>query len=69
MLKVTKWLLIICGAILLIWDIIAQIAGGLESTVSWQIWKWNSEYSFLSFGAGFVCAHLFWNNPNRGQDK
>lgn len=58
--KITKWVLLGCGAILLIWDIIAQVTGGLKSTISWQIWEWTNEYAFLSFGVGFLAGHLFW---------
>ena len=60
LLKITRLVLIITGALLLVWDIFAQIAGGLKSTISWQIWEWTNEYAFLSFLAGFVCGHVFW---------
>lgn len=57
--KISKIVTISAVAILLIWDTIAQLAGGLESTVSWAIWEWSNDYAFVSFAVGFVMGHLF----------
>jgi len=63
LLKISKWVLGIAIALILIWDLFAQLTGGLETTVSWAIWQWSGQYAFVSFLVGFVCGHLFWGDP------
>jgi len=67
--KITKWVFLSALGIVLLWDLAAQLFGGLESTVSWAIWDWTNEFAFVSFLVGFVCGHLFWGAPYRNDQK
>ena len=62
--KITKILILASLAVVLIWDLYAQLAHGLSATVSYAVWEFCQYAPFVPFLTGFVCGHLFWSkNP------
>ena len=60
MIKLISKIVILVGcAFLVIWDFIALFTGGIGDTISGVIWEWTSDWPVIAFVAGFVCGHLF----------
>ena len=56
--KVTKWVIIITTAALIVYDVIAYVWGD-DATLSQQFWAWSKDYPVVPFLGGFLCGHLF----------
>lgn len=56
---------VVLGAmgIVLLWDLFAQIFGGLETTVSNVIWEFNRENQWVGYLIGLFNGHLLWGSP------
>lgn len=63
LLRVSKIVVIVSVAVILLWDLYAQVVGGSGATVSQAIWHFASDVPFVTFLVGFVCGHLFWGDP------
>lgn len=61
--KISRWVVCIAAAIVLLWDLFAQLVGGSGATVSMAIWRFAGEVPFVTFLVGFVNGHLFWGDP------
>lgn len=61
--KITRIVVIGAIAVVLLWDLYAQIKVGIKGTVSWQLWVWSGKFPFVTFLTGFVCGHIFWGDP------
>lgn len=45
-----------------VWDVIAQVRGGITATISYWFWTNASKYPEIPFLLGFVCGHLVWSS-------
>jgi hypothetical protein len=57
--SLTKILLGITVVTLIGYDVFAVIKGGTEATISNVIIQWSYQFPAMTFGAGFLCGHLF----------
>jgi hypothetical protein len=48
---------VVLGAI---YDIIAAVVGGQESTISVIVWNVSLKHPVIPFAVGVLCGHLFW---------
>jgi hypothetical protein len=62
--RVSRIVVVTAFAIIMIWDLFAQVFGGTSATVSRAIWDFSQEAPWVVFLAGFFCGHLFWGNPS-----
>lgn len=54
----TAWVLLLIGAVLIVWDLYArQYDGG---TISEVVLGSSRAHPIVLFGAGVLCGHLFW---------
>lgn len=67
--KITKIVTLAAVALVLVWDIYAQIAHGLTATVSYAVWEFCKVAPFIPFLTGFVMGHLFWGSPLSQEHK
>ena len=58
--SITKWLIIVTVVVWIAWDVVAYLAGGVDSTISVVILLWSREAPIIPFLTGVVCGHLFW---------
>lgn len=56
--KITKYVVIISTAALLIYDAFAW-ASHQDATISETIWAWSKNYPVVPFLGGLLAAHLF----------
>ena len=63
--KISKWTIAIAFAVIMTYDLVAQIMGGTNATISRAIWDFSSDVPFIPFLAGFFCGHLWWGNPDK----
>lgn len=61
--KISRIVTVAALAVVLVWDLYAQIAHGLGATVSFAVWEFSREAPFVPFLVGFVMGHLFWGTP------
>lgn len=57
--KITPWIVGTAVVIVLVWDIIAQVAEGTASTVSAMVWKLSDDNPLLAVAMGYIVGHLF----------
>jgi cytochrome c oxidase assembly factor CtaG len=71
--KITTMILVIIGAFLIIWDVIAIMKGGTEASISSIIIGFTYKMPMFTFFCGFLSGHLFWrmrsNNDTKEIDK
>ena len=60
---ITKVVIGMVIATILIWDLYVIIEGGTGTTISNRLIVWAYEYPAFSFAMGFVMGHLFWRMP------
>lgn len=59
--KITKLIVLLFIALILIYDVYAYIKGGQVATISYLIiTDWSKNYSAFTFAIGFLMGHLFW---------
>jgi hypothetical protein len=58
--KITKIVVIAAVAVIIVWDLYAQLAHGLTATVSYAIWEFCEYAPFVPFICGALASHLFW---------
>ena len=63
----TRTLLILVVICLASYDILAMLMGGVEATISRQIYHAAVFHPIIAFAAGVLCGHLFW--PQRVSPK
>lgn len=53
---------LVAGSVILLvaYDVVAVVLGGVEATISRVVLGWSIEYPVVPFGVGIVCGHLFW---------
>lgn len=56
---ITKWLLALVVGLVITWDIVAILAGGVEATVSRVVVGYSQNCSWLPLSVGVVGGHLF----------
>jgi len=61
--KISGRVIIGAVAIVFLWDLFAQIFGGLETTVSNVIWEFNRENQWVGYLVGLMNGHLLWGSP------
>ena len=52
---------------LMVFDLWTLLHRGYETTVSWTLYVWGSEYPIVPFAFGVLCGHLLW--PNKAVTK
>lgn len=57
----TAYILVINLILLILWDVIAEIYGGNESTISVTLWEWVDAYPGLAIAFGILLGHLFFS--------
>lgn len=65
--KTTQIFIVAIFVVIFVYDFYAWVAGGTESTVSWQIFEFSYKTPAFTFGMGFIMGHLFWQM--KGQKK
>lgn len=55
---ITKWVVGFSVIALIVYDVVAIVQGGKESSISWFFIS--QESKFPAFCAGVLCGHLFW---------
>lgn len=67
--KISRIAILAACGVLLVYDIIAQLWGGTNATLSRAIWDLSSEAPFIPFLAGFFAGHLFWPGKHSKFDE
>jgi hypothetical protein len=62
LLTISRIVLGVAVALVIGWDVYAQLAGGLESTASWAIWELQDQWKPFGFIVGFFMGHLFFRS-------
>ena len=57
--KITAWVIFAAVVMLLGYDVIAYLRGGVSGTISWVIYEQSKEYEAIPFFLGFLMGHLF----------
>lgn len=57
--NLTRWLILIITAIVLLIDVGLLAVLGLNGTISTQLTQWSHEVPFIPFATGFLCGHWF----------
>lgn len=65
--RISKIVILAVFALVMLYDLVAQILGGTNATISRAIWDLASDIPPISFLAGFFCGHLFWGNPDKAR--
>lgn len=63
--RISKIVIATAFALIMLYDLVAQIMGGTNATISRAIWDFSSDVPFIPFLAGFFMGHLFWGNPDK----
>ena len=60
---VPKLILLVVIVVVLLWDLVANVAGHPEATISVSLLEMATEHPVLAFLLGFLLGHAIW--PNR----
>jgi hypothetical protein len=58
--NVTIALMVLAFFLIALYDVIALLAGGTETTISAVIISWSKVYPILPFAFGVLMGHFFW---------
>jgi hypothetical protein len=61
--KLTMLVFLGLFAALMIFDVWTLLARGYETTVSWTLYVWGTQFPIVPFAFGVLVGHLLW--PNR----
>ena len=61
--RTPKLILLLFVLVILIWDVVANVAGHPEATISAGLLQIASEHPVVAFVLGFLMGHALW--PNR----
>ena len=67
--KITINVLVFSLLGLLIYDVVAIVKGGTESSISSVIIRFSYDMPFFTFMAGVLCGHLFWRMRSNKDTK
>jgi hypothetical protein len=60
---ITRVLLPILALLVIAYDVVAYLRGGVQATISRVVLGWSAAAPLLPFGVGVLCGHLFWPQP------
>jgi hypothetical protein len=58
--NLTAWVLIFIVALLISWDIYAEIRWGYTGTISYDVLTASKNHPLIPLAIGIVIGHLFW---------
>jgi len=61
--RLTQIIIIAATMLVIVYDVIAVSAWGVDATVSRVTLSWAKSNPILPFAVGVVCGHLFWPQP------
>lgn len=59
----TQLLVVAVVAVLIAYDVIAYLHGGVDATISRVVLSAAHDAPAIPFAAGVLCGHLFWSQP------
>lgn len=65
--NLTKNIMIAIVLLLIAYDVLAIVYGGVEATISHITLNYSKEYPIIPFAVGVVCGHLFWSQKDKGE--
>lgn len=60
--SITKSVLIVSPLVIALFDIVVVQYGGVEASISRELYEYACVYPIIPFALGVVCGHLFWGN-------
>lgn len=61
--KLTLTVFLVLFAVLMTFDVWTLVSRGYETTVSWTLYVWGTQFPIVPFAFGVLVGHLLW--PNR----
>lgn len=58
--NLTAWVLVAVVALLIVWDVFAQLRWGYTGTISYDILTASKNHPLIPLSIGIVMGHLFW---------
>jgi cytochrome c biogenesis protein CcdA len=65
--KITRAFLVGVVSVVVGYDVLAVMRGGIFATVSWQLYTWAKDEPISAFALGVVFGHILW--PNRPPEE
>ncbi len=68
----TKIVTVVGFAVVVLYDVIACVSGGVRATISRVVLDWVQNTSWgplIPLGVGVLAGHLFWHQPSQQKQK